>query len=371
MDVEICIIGAGVIGLAIARKLSESHKNVFILEKNNKFGQETSSRNSEVIHSGIYYTPGSLKAKLCVEGNDLLYEYAAKKSIPFLKCGKLIVSTDEKENKQLLNLLENGKSNGLSGIELIEAAGVHKLEPNICALQALHLPQTGIIDSHLLMQHLLGDAILNGCEISYLSNVIGIKKIYNGYLISIEDEKGQFYSFTSSTIINCAGLESYNISKLAGLDDPSYQLSYCKGEYFRVRPPKNKMLSRLIYPLPPQGHEGLGVHATLELDGGLKLGPNAIYLDQNVYDYSVEARNNQAFYNSAKKYLPFLELEDLSPEMAGIRPKLQAKGEATKDFVIKNEYEKGFLNFINLIGIESPGLTASMAIAKYTESIIL
>lgn len=370
MDVSISIIGAGVIGLAVAQRLSKSHNNLFILEKNAGFGQETSSRNSEVIHSGIYYPESSLKAKLCVEGNQLLYKYCQERDIPHKKCGKLIVATSEKDVEKLLALNKQAEINKVKGVELIDQRQILKLEPNISAKFALHVSSTGIIDSHILMEKLLADSLENGAEIAYQSELVGIAKIKGGYKLKIKESEGTLFEFTSENVINCAGLNASFISKISGMDLPEYKTYFCKGEYFRIAPPKNKLVSRLIYPLPFKNLKGLGIHATIDLGGGLKLGPNTTYLNNNVVDYRVDPNNKELFYKAAKKYLPFLEADDLSPDMAGIRPKLQAPGEQIKDFLIHHETSKGYPGFINLIGIESPGLTSSMAIAKYVSKLI-
>ena len=371
MDVDITIIGAGVVGLAIASRLSEKYNNIFVLERNNKFGQEASSRNSEVIHSGIYYPRNSLKAQLCVKGNKLLYSLCEKENIPIRKCGKLIVATNEKEIEELNILYENAKNNGVNNLQFLDSEEIAKKEPHIFGIKALFSPSTGIIDTHSLMKYFETNSKDKQVDFAYQSNVISIDKINNGYRVFIKDSLKKDFSFTCSTIINCAGLESDKISKMVGIDNESYKIHFCKGEYFSIRPPKNRLVSRLVYPVPNENLDGLGIHATIDMGGGLKLGPNVVYLDKNEYDYKVDDSHQEEFFNSAKSYLPFLEKEDLQVEMAGIRSKIQTQGDTTKDFIINNEKDNGFPNFINLIGIESPGLTASMAIAEYVEELIL
>jgi len=371
MDVNITIIGSGVVGLAIASHLSSKYDNIFVIEKHKLFGQETSSRNSEVIHSGIYYQEGSLKAKLCVRGRELLYKTCREEEIQFNNCGKLIVATVEEELDALNALQEKAIRNNVHDLELLDSNQVRDLEPNISAIKALFSPSTGIVDSHGLMKHFEKTSIINGVNFSYHSEVTDLAKQNGGYLINLKDADGNPFSFSSSIVINCAGLESDKTANLLGITDEEYKIYFCKGEYFRINPPKNRMVNRLIYPVPGQKLVGLGIHSTIDLSGGLKLGPSAFYLNQNEYDYTVNAENSTEFYKSAKKFLPFIEPEDLSPEMAGIRPKIQAPGSNAKDFIIRNEEDKGFRNFINLIGIESPGLTASMAIAEYVEEIML
>ena len=370
MDVDITIIGTGVVGLAIATRLSENHDNIFVVERHKQFGQETSSRNSEVIHSGIYYPKGSLKAKLCVEGKELLYKICKEEEILFNNCGKLIVATTEDEVPELDKLNQKAIGNGVYDLQFLNRDQVSELEPNVNAIKALFSPSTGIIDTHGLMKYFEKTSMVNGVDFAYASEVRGLAKIDNGYRVDIKDADDNQFSFTSSIVINCAGLEADKIAGFVGIDDNNYKIYFCKGEYFRINPPKNKLVSRLIYPVPEDKLVSLGIHSTIDLSGGLKLGPSAFYLDENIYDYSVDSKNKTDFYLSAKEFLPFLEPKDLSPDMAGIRPKIQGPGENTRDFIIRNESDKGFPGFINLIGIESPGLTSSMAIAEYVEGLI-
>lgn len=370
MDADITIIGAGVIGLAIAEVISEKCKNVFLIEKHPSFGQETSSRNSEVIHAGIYYSRDSLKAKLCIKGKNLLYDYCKKYDVPFKNCGKLIVATSQEEVTIIEGIRKTAINNGVEDITTLNREQVSELEPNIFALKALYSPSTGIVDSHCLMKQYETNSINNGCQIVYGSEVIGIRQIIHGYEITLLDADKKNYSFTSKIIINSAGLTSDKVSEMTGITDENLRIMFCKGEYFRVNPPKNRLISRLIYPVPHQNMEGIGIHVTVDMAGGVKLGPDVKYLESNIYDYKLTVSKQEAFYRSAKKFLPFLEFDDLSPEMAGIRPKIQKPGEPLRDYYIKEESERGFPGFINLIGMESPGLTSSIAIAKYVEGLI-
>ena len=370
MDAEITIIGAGIVGLAIAEKISEKHENVFLIEKNLSFGQETSSRNSEVIHAGIYYTRDSLKAKLCAEGKWLLYDYCKKYDIPFNNCGKLIVATTQEEIAVIEGIKQTALRNGVDDILVLEKDQIAELEPNIFAMKALFSPSTGIVDTHSLMKQYETNAINNGCQIVYGSEVTGISQIKNGYKVELLDADKNYYSFSTGIVINSAGLTSDKVSELVGISDDSLKIVFCKGEYFRINPPKNKLISRLIYPVPHPNMEGIGIHVTIDLGGGVKLGPDVKYLESNVYDYKLTSSKQEAFYKSAKKFLPFLEFDDLAPEMAGIRPKIQKPGEQLRDFYIMEESDRGYPGFINLIGMESPGLTSSIAIAKYVNGLI-
>lgn len=369
MDTEITIIGAGVIGLAISEKISEKSKNVFLIEKHSSFGQETSSRNSEVIHAGIYYPRGGLKAELCIKGKSLLYEYCKKYNIPYNNCGKLIVATTPEEINIIKDVRENSARSGVD-LEILEKDQIKKIEPDIFALKALYSPTSGVIDSHSLMKQFETNTINNGGQIVYSGEVISIKKIKEGYEISIIDADKKLYSFTSCIVINSAGLNSDKISEMAGMRDEKLKIRFCKGEYFRVRPPKNNLVKRLIYPVPHTDMEELGIHVTIDMGGGVKLGPDVTWLKSNIYDYSVDSLKQKVFWNSARKFLPFLEFDDICPEMAGIRPKIYKEGDPARDFYIMEESARGNPGFINLIGMESPGLTSCLAIADYVLKLI-
>ena len=370
MDADITIIGAGVVGLAIAENVSKTHNNVFLIEKHTSFGQETSSRNSEVIHAGIYYTKDSLKARLCVEGKWMIYDYCKKYDIPFNNCGKLIVATSEEEISVIEGIRLTALKNGVDDLSFLEREQISELEPNIFALKALFSPSTGIVDSHSLMKQYETNSYNNGCQIVYGSEVTGISQIENGYKIDLSDADKKNYSFTTRIIINSAGLTSDKVSEMVGIKDDSLKILFCKGEYFRINPPKNRLINRLVYPVPHQNMEGIGIHVTIDMGGGVKLGPDVKYLESNIYDYKVTASKQEAFYKSVKKFLPFLEFDDIAPEMAGIRPKIQKPGEPLRDFYIMEETIRGYPGFINLIGMESPGLTSSIAIAKYVNGLI-
>ena len=372
MEVETTIIGAGVIGLAIAAEISEEFKDIYVLEKHSKFGQETSSRNSEVIHAGIYYPRDSLKAKLCVEGNKQLYELCANHQIPYRRCGKLIVATDDEEEPQLASILTRARDNGVRDLELISQQKIKKMESEVRAVSGLYSPSTGIIDSHRLMAYLENKAKNNGVHLVYKTRLERIAKLEAGkYEVHIINPDGEPFSYTTRFLINCAGLEADRMAQSLGIDIEAnhYQQYFWKGEYFSVSA-RPHIINMLVYPVPLPQNVGLGVHATIDLDGQIKLGPNAKYLPERTYDYTVDPAGRPAFYESASKFLPFIRYEDFSPAMAGIRPKLQKPGDTVRDFIINEESDKGFPGVINLLGIESPGLTASMAIAKYVKKLL-
>ena len=366
-DIDVIIIGAGVVGLAIAAEISRANKNVFVFEKNRTFGQETSCRNSEVIHAGMYYPENSLKAKFCVSGNHLLYEFCEKYSINHKRLGKLIVAADDTETKEVEKLYRQGIKNGISGLQMLTHDEIKRLEPNVEAVAGLLSPSTGVVDSHDLMKTFYGCAKENGVAFAFGAEVISINKIAGGYEVEIRDSD-RTYAVTGSVVINSAGLFSDRVAQLAGIDieKAGYKLHFCKGAYFSLNPKVRKLVNRLVYPVPEQA--GLGTHVTLSLDGSMRLGPNTKYVDD--LEYTVDERDRADFYQAVCRYLPSIEIDDLAPDFAGVRPKLQAKGKGFCDFIIRDETDKGLPGLINLIGIESPGLTAAPAIAQYVAGIV-
>lgn len=366
-DCEVAIIGGGVVGLAVAARLAKKCSLV-LLEKNPKYGMETSSRNSEVIHAGIYYTPGSLKARLCIEGRDELYTIAKRYDLPHRQCTKIITATNEEELTKLHAMYENGVKNGVP-LQLLDAQATLALEPNIRSTGSIFSPLTGIISVHALMDYFFHEATRNGAIIQHRCEVVGIESGSNGYRLSFV-ENGQLSSITSEKVVNAAGLHADEVASMAGIDIDAagYRLSYARGSYFSVVPSKSRLVSRLIYPVP--SNEGFGVHALLDWGGRLKFGPDVEYLPDRRIDYTVPEYKRRAFAESIRRILPSISDDDISPDMSGIRPKLQRKGEPPKDFVIVHEKERGLEGFVNLVGIESPGLTASPAIARYVEELL-
>jgi L-2-hydroxyglutarate oxidase LhgO len=366
---DVTIIGAGVIGLAIAAQIANKGWEAYVLEKNETFGLETSSRHSGVIHAGIYYPQNSLKARLCLAGNHALYKLGEESGIGYRKLGKMIVATTDEEISELEILLDRGQRNGVEGLRILSKHDMRELEPNVGGVAALFSPSTGIIDSHALMKYFVAQAIEGGVQIAYHTKAVAIEKVAEGYKVTAEDSSGEF-PFMTRMLINCAGLHSDIVAELAGIDivKAGYQLHYCKGEYFSVASSKSKLVKRLIYPVPVPKVTSVGIHVTFDLEGRMRLGPGIEYVES--LNYAVNNQHQQLFYDSVRKFLPFIEYDDLEPEMAGIRPKLQGPNEDIKDFVIRDEGDKGLPGFINLIGIESPGLTAAPAIAEYVLSLI-
>ena len=354
------IIGAGIIGLSIANALRKKFDNILVLDKESSFGKHVSSRNSEVIHSGIYYKPDSLKAKLCTKGNKMMYDFCNEYSIKYNNCGKLIIASNQTEIKKLNNLLLNGNKNGLSGLKIMTKNQVQSKEPLIHCEAALSVPSAGIVDSHAVMKKLEYLITSNNSSIIYNTRVSDINKVKDVYRISFDDKN---YLAESKVVINAAGLWSDMISSMVGIDN--YKIHYCKGEYYQTSLFRKKINS-LIYPLPNK--YSLGIHLVLRLDGSIGFGPSAYYT-KNI-EYSITNANKNIFFNHVNKFLK-INKKDLKKDFSGIRPKLQGFKDSTKDFIIINEKNKGYKNFINLIGIDSPGLTSSLAIGEYVKKIII
>jgi len=364
---DVTIVGAGIVGLAIASEVTEEGREVYLLEKNETFGQEQSSRNSEVIHAGIYYEKDSLKTKTCLEGNSLLYEICEKNGIAHKRCGKIIVATDEVEADELEKLYRRGKDNSVP-LEMLSRKEMGQLEPNIRGIAAFLSPTTGIVDSYGLMRFFYGKAREKGTQIAYKTEVIGVEKVSGGYEVIVEDSSGHL-SLMTRVFINCAGLHSDRLAGMAGINigEADYKLHWCKGEYYSVGGGKNKLINRLVYPVPMA--ISVGVHVCLDVDWRLRLGPLFYYTDEISYRVD-DSRKKDFVGSSMMKALPFIEPSDLEPESSGIMAMLQAEGEGFRDFVIRHEHDRGLPGFINLVGIETPGLTASPAIARHVSEMV-
>ncbi|MBN2036740.1 MAG: NAD(P)/FAD-dependent oxidoreductase [Chitinispirillaceae bacterium] len=370
MDTTECIvIGAGVTGLAISEALSRNGREVVLLERHDSFGRETSSRNSEVIHAGFYYPAGSLKARLCVEGNSLLYAFCEANDVPYKRCGKLVVARNDDEQRKINHLFEQGKENGVRDLEQCAPPRIRELEPDIRGTLALLSLSTGIFDTHAFMKRLEQRSLDAGATIAYNCEVIGMTGSGGQYEVLVKDVDGSDTALRCERVINAAGLAAGRIAAMAGIDidRAGYRVRYCKGEYFGVSNRHKGRLSHLVYPAPTA--ISLGIHGVLGLDGGLKLGPSAFFVDEINYD--VDPAHARDFYASAKSLFPFLEPGDLSPDMAGIRPKLLRDGESFHDFIIRDEADRGLPGLINLIGIESPGLTSALALAGYVKRLVM
>jgi L-2-hydroxyglutarate oxidase LhgO len=358
-ETKIVVIGAGVVGLAVAAKLSGRYQDVFVVEKNARFGQETSSHNSGVIHSGIHYPKDSLKARLCVKGNSMVYDICEEYKIPYRRLGKLTVAITDGEIDELEKLRRTGEENGVEGLRMLEKEDVKKLEPNVEVNRALLTPSTGIVEPDELMNHFYSRAHENGAALASETEVTNITRVSDQYEISGVSVHEKF-TIRAETVINCAGLYSDRVAEMVSLDAEKlgYRLHYCKGDYFRLA--GKAPVKMLVYPVP-EG-PGLGIHLTPDLAGSIRLGPNAYYVDK--IDYQVESKEEE-FREDVRRYLPSIDEHRIQVDSAGIRPKLQGPGQGFRDFVIRHEKDRDLFGFINLIGIESPGLTAAPAIGEF------
>jgi L-2-hydroxyglutarate oxidase LhgO len=357
--VDCVVIGAGVIGLAVARALALAGREVIVLEMADTIGTETSSRNSEVIHAGIYYPKDSLKARLCVAGKQALYRYCQERHIFHNNCSKLIIATDDQQIPVLGALAARAEDNGVLDLEWLDPIQVGRLEPAVRCVSALRSPSSGIIDSHGFMLSLQGDAENTGALFVFHSPVLGGEIDGSGVTLDVGGEAPM--RLRAPTVINCAGLHAQHLARhLRGfppkLVPPCH---YAKGNYYTMtgRSPFNG----LIYPVPEQA--GLGVHVTIDLAGQARFGPDVEWVDE--IDYRVDPRRADVFYQAIRRYWPELKDGSLQPDYAGIRPKLQAPGEPARDFLIQGPERHGIPGLVNLFGIESPGLTASLAIADH------
>jgi L-2-hydroxyglutarate oxidase LhgO len=367
MDVDVTVIGAGVVGLACAAELSCRH-SILLLERNERVGQETSSRNSGVIHAGIYYPAGSLKAQTCVEGRRLLYERCLRHGIPHRRTGKLIVATDESEVEQLHEIEARAKDSGVSSLVWWSRRQLEKDEPNIKAVAALWSPESGIVDAHALMDSYRTDAEREGCQTAVMTTVIGLDPVTEGWKVTTRAAGGELFAVRTRWVVNAAGLGSDEVAKMAGIDIDEHGLrtSPCKGEYFALSNRAPRTRAALVYPVP--GGPGLGIHLTTDLGGRRVAGPNAHYVSS--IDYSVDGEHHEEFYLAVRSYLPGLEREDLTPDYAGIRPKLGGASKGFVDFALVDGEDVGAPASIHLLGIESPGLTAAGALARRVASMI-
>jgi L-2-hydroxyglutarate oxidase LhgO len=364
-EVTITVIGAGIVGLAIAVELSGKCDNVLVIEKHESYGRETSSRNSEVIHSGIYYPEGSLKTLLCQEGAALLYNLCKNFDIPHRKLGKVIIATEPNELNTLEDLFRKGLVNQVRDLAILDKKDLNRLEPHTNGMAAIHSPHTGIVDSHALMTYFYKAAKDGGAVFAFNSEVDWLSRERDYFLVGVQQDR---HCFRSRIVINAAGLWSDRIAQLTGLDIQKlgYKIKFCKGSYFCSQ--KLSPVRMLVYPIPYDELVGLGIHATLDMSMRLRFGPDVEYVDK--IDYRVDIAKKDRFFAGASKIIPGLDRDAFSPDMAGIRPKLQGPGEKTRDFVICEESEKGLPGLVNLIGLESPGLTASLAIAKKVADLV-
>jgi L-2-hydroxyglutarate oxidase LhgO len=359
---QILVVGAGVVGLAVARALAMAGHDVIVAEATNAIGTGISSRNSEVIHAGLYYPTGSLRAVHCPRGRRMLYEFCASHGVPHRKCGKLVVATNESGLAALSSIREQARINGVEGVQTIDAGAATRMEPQLACLAALYSPETGIIDSHRFMLALRGDLEEHGGSVAFNTPIEHLAPASVGWRVYFGRCGAE--SILVDAVVNCAGLGAQRLAA-ATKDYPRERippLVLAKGNYFSFtgRP----AFSRLIYPVPVPG--GLGVHVTLDLAGRMRFGPDVEWIDCENYD--VDASRAQAFYQSIRAYWPGLPDNSLLPDYAGIRPKLTGPGEPATDFIIDAPRQHGLSRLVHLFGIESPGLTCALSLAAQIES---
>jgi L-2-hydroxyglutarate oxidase LhgO len=361
--VDVLVVGAGVIGLAVARRLALAGQQVMILERGPAFGMETSSRNSEVIHAGIYYAPGSLKAALCIRGKELLYDFCARHAVAHRRCGKLVVATNAAQRADLERIRDNAERAGMNDLHWLSGAQVHGLEPDILCDVALFSPSTGIIDSHGYMLALLGEAEAHGAMLVCHTEIVGVDRVADGWAVRIAGESDPVV--TARTIVNCAGLGANALAaRMEGLEAAHVpELRFAKGCYFTYGARTN--FRHLIYPVPEPG--GLGTHLTLDLAGQARFGPDVEWVDDLNYDVSESRR--ETFAAAVRQFWPGVDPDQLQPAYAGIRPKLSGPGEPNVDFLLSGPADHQLDGIINLFGIESPGLTSSLALAERVHAI--
>lgn len=363
-DFETTIIGAGIVGLSVGRRLALAGRDVLILEQHGQFGHETSSRNSEVIHAGIYYEAGSLKARLCVEGRRELYAYCERRGIPFRRTGKLIVAVDRSQVAELELIDAKARANGVTDLQFLDKSELARMEPALAAEAALLSPSTGIIDSHAFMAALLADATDHGATIVFRTPVTMVEAIAGGYRLHVAGAEPT--TFTTRDLVIAAGLRSGPLvaESATPLAASAPTTAFAKGNYFALT--GKSPFSRLVYPVPEPG--GLGVHLTLDLAGRARFGPDVEWID--AIDYAVDPARGVRFVDTIRRFWPGLPDNALRPDYAGIRPKIGGRAAPNADFSIVGGSEHGARGMVALYGIESPGLTASLAIATHVEVLL-
>jgi L-2-hydroxyglutarate oxidase LhgO len=369
--IDAVVIGAGVIGIAVARALALSGREVMVLEQAAQIGAHASSRNSEVIHAGIYYPPGSLRARFCVEGKRALYDYCGERNVAHRKLGKLIVAINESQRHKLEAIEHNARSAGVSDLSWLTAAEIHELEPNIEAKLALFSPSTGIIDSHAYMLSLHGDAENAGAMFAFNSQVMSISLgagSLGSHRVVVRSEGVSETEIDASVVVNAAGLFAPTLAKAMQGYPPTHLplADYAKGHYYALS--GASPFRHLVYPLPESG--GLGVHVTLDLGGQARFGPDVEWID--AIDYAFDDSRRERFVQAIRQYYPALNADRLQPAYTGIRAKLGARAERGQafDFTVLGPQTHGVQGLAQLFGIESPGLTSSLAIAAHVAALM-
>jgi L-2-hydroxyglutarate oxidase LhgO len=370
--IDVLVVGAGVVGLAVARRLAQAGLDVVIAEREGGIGQGVSSRNSEVVHAGLYYAPGSLKARLCVAGREQLYAFCAERGVAARACGKLVVATREQDVAALAALAERGRANGVPGLQLLSGTDARALEPALACSAALWSPSSGIVDSHGLMLALLGDAQNAGAVLALKSSVVGARRDGDAWRVQVQAE-GEEAELHTRWIVNAAGLDAQAVARAVdgfpAAAVPARHLA--RGHYFALSGTQNPF-THLIYPQPVDG--GLGVHLTLDLAGQARFGPDVQWFESDApgaaLDYAVDPARAAGFETEIRRWWPALPAGALVPAYTGIRPKIAGPGEPAADFRIVGPAEHGVPGLVQLFGIESPGLTAAMAIGEVVRGIV-
>ncbi len=364
MHTQTLVVGAGVVGLAVTQRLARGGREVLCLEARERPAQVTSARNSGVLHAALYYPTGSLKARLCLAGNAALGRFCAAHDVPLKRVGKLIVATAPEEEVHLERLLAQARANGVTGVSQLDGAQVRRLEPHVHATAGLLSEATGILDVHALCEALERAGKDAGATLALQHRVLGGERVDGRWRVRVATPDGATTTVDADEVVLAGGLHADTLAAAFGLDVDALGLRqhWVKGRYCRVQ--GGRPVSRLVYPVPAPQLAGLGVHLTLELDGGLKLGPDVVAQPDRVEDYSVPDEVVSAFHAGAVRYLPWLKVEQLSPDQAGLRPKLSRVGEPFRDFAIAGEAEHGQPGLVALAGLESPGLTACLPLAE-------
>ncbi|MCB1183909.1 NAD(P)/FAD-dependent oxidoreductase [bacterium] len=384
MDLDVTVIGGGIVGCAVAAEQVARGRTTVLLEMESGLARATTSRNSEVSHGGMYYPTGSLKARFCVAGRRLMKEFCLAHGVGYNECGKLIVAVEPAETPNLERLLALGQANGVEDLRLIDGAELARLEPEVKAVAALHSPRTGVLDAEGAAKAFAAAATRGGGQVMTGARATALARIPGGWQVTVAPVgpgRTEGWTHTSRWVVNAAGLWADRVAALAGIDvaGRGWDLHPTKGNYFAIADAHAGRVQRLIYPVPPADGTSLGVHVCLDLGGRLKLGPDLQKYDHDLrdaaggpagidLDYSVDPARAESFFRGARRFLPWLEPDDLVPDMSGLRPKL----DTTKlvDFVVQREDEDDFAGMVNLIGIESPGLTSAPALARHVADLI-
>lgn len=370
-DVETIVVGAGVIGLAITLEVAARGRHVLVLEQHAHTGSETTSRNSEVVHAGLYYPPGSLKARTCLAGRTLLYRFAADNGVPFRRCGKLLIATSAEDVAKLAHIAANAAACGVDDLSFLTAADVRAMEPSITCVSGLLSPSTGIIDGHAFLDALEGNMQSLGGEMVLNARVSGLQRCPSGYQVWVAAGAATTTAITCRNLVIAGGLHSSALATLLFADPASRYhppaTHFAKGHYFSI---SGKVpFQRLIYPVPEAG--GLGVHLTLDIAGHAKLGPDITFVDRISYAFQDDdGARRKRFLAETARWWPGVADADLQPGTTGIRPKLSGPGEPAADFAVHDERQHGMAGLVALYGIESPGLTAALAIAQHVAALL-